>query len=759
MGVARKFVELIHARRWVGVAILGAWLAVSVAGACLVGPFLKATVNDLGVPDNAPSRLASLKAAELGLDFSKNLYRLTLFLENATARGTVLSDDAADAALIMIRAVVDRTYPGVTSWDGAVFARQLGQIETAKSFQAPQKQSQLAFVTVDSTVKGVDFMDQFAPFLVGQAEYVGRGVRVSVLGDARNKEVIIGAVSRDLAFGDGIALPVAFVVLAVALRSARLLTLPILNLVLSALPTYGAMYVVAKTIPIISATMSLISSIAIAFSFDYSLFLLSRFVEGGRSSSSKSGDSKGGGARSTVDVVTEMLETAGHNCAVSGSTLLFAFLSLILVPQSTLRGLGVGSFVALLCVILCNLSVTPIMLIFFERFYMASAAPVASCPSWMPGGISKWWMSDSNSEPVEESSFYKLGKRLTTPWVAVVVIFVLSGFCLAFAYPAVTFDQHISDSFLLALPRGDPFSEAVLRLTEDFGKGFLHSYRILVVPPAGTNVYSDPAFIQALKEATDTVLSVGNMTCHNVMSPYVSDCLSISPLLYKACELAPVVSSRCPDLLRLKQASIAPRNDAAVITLSHFSFDAEGTFGLEWYRRLSAALPPTLSGSQIYLEGGEGWDGVVVALSYFPLMVALSFVAIFVFIGVVFRSVMIPIRTVFTIALTLSFVYGAATLVYVYGALSWTHFSGFDAPGAIIWMPPLVSFAMCVGLALDYDVFLLVRIKEEMTRCGDTREAICIGLAKTGSLIGYAGVIMAVAFSSLLFSNSSALNL
>jgi uncharacterized membrane protein YdfJ with MMPL/SSD domain len=130
-----------------------------------------------------------------------------------------------------------------------------------------------------------------------------------------------------------------------------------------------------------------------------------------------------------------------------------------------------------------------------------------------------------------------------------------------------------------------------------------------------------------------------------------------------------------------------------------------------------------------------------------------------VFIGVVFRSVLIPIRTVLTIALTLSFVYGAATLVYVHGILAWTHFPGFEAPGAIIWMPPLVSFALCVGLALDYDVFLLVRIKEEMGRCGDTREAICVGLAKTGSLIGYAGVIMAVAFSSLFFSSSSALNL
>lgn len=82
---------------------------------------------------------------------------------------------------------------------------------------------------------------------------------------------------------------------------------------------------------------------------------------------------------------------------------------------------------------------------------------------------------------------------------------------------------------------------------------------------------------------------------------------------------------------------------------------------------------------------------------------------------------MIPIRTVFTISgekqkvycwllsricftVTLIFVYGMATLVYVNGILSWTHFPGFWAPGSMIWMPPLVSFSICVGLETKIDL-------------------------------------------------------
>ncbi len=398
-----------------------------------------------------------------------------------------------------------------------------------------------------------------------------------------------------------------------AVRSARLLTLPILNLVLSALATYGGMYVVASTIPVISATMSLITSVLIAFCFDYSLFLLSRFGEARRA----------GGKSDMTELVIEMLETAGHNCAVSGCTLLFAFFSLVLVPQATLRGLGMGSFVALLFAILCNLTVTPIMLLLFERFYLAGVAPVGTYPAWVPRRVAQWWTADASAEALEANAFYRLGKRLTAPWPAALVIVGLVAFCASFAYPAVTFSDHISDSFLLALPRGDPFSNAVLRMAADFGKGFLNSYRILVVPPEGTEIFTDAQFQQALKGVVDAALSVGNLTCGNVMSPFLSGCRSISPLLYKACEAAPLLSASCPDLLRLKQATVAPRGDAAVVTLWRLSFDAEGTFGLDWYRRLLAAMPSSIGSSRIFVDGGEGWDGVIVALGYFPLMVGL----------------------------------------------------------------------------------------------------------------------------------------
>jgi uncharacterized membrane protein YdfJ with MMPL/SSD domain len=94
--------------------------------------------------------------------------------------------------------------------------------------------------------------------------------------------------------------------------------------------------------------MSLVTSILIAFCFDYQLFLLSRFREAAQirnqanSTQNISFENESISHPSVSECVIEMLESAGHNILVSGSTLLFAFGGLALVPQSTLRGLGVG---------------------------------------------------------------------------------------------------------------------------------------------------------------------------------------------------------------------------------------------------------------------------------------------------------------------------------------------------------------------------------------------------------------------------------
>ena len=96
----------------------------------------------------------------------------------------------------------------------------------------------------------------------------------------------------------------------------------------------------------------------------------------------------------------------------------------------------------------------------------------------------------------------------------------------------------------------------------------------------------------------------------------------------------------------------------------------------------------------------------------FPIAIGVTTVLVFILVGFSFGSLLIPLRAIYSIGLTLAFVYGTAVWVYQDGALNFLHFSGLHDNTALSWFSPILSFSVVVGLGLDYDVFLLSRIQE-----------------------------------------------
>jgi uncharacterized membrane protein YdfJ with MMPL/SSD domain len=127
-------------------------------------------------------------------------------------------------------------------------------------------------------------------------------------------------------------------------------------------------------------------------------------------------------------------------------------------------------------------------------------------------------------------------------------------------------------------------------------------------------------------------------------------------------------------------------------------------------------------------------------------------------VGIVFRSILIPLRSVLTLSMTVAFVFGMASLVYNYGAFDFLGWNSLHSSEGITWLIPVVCFSIVVGLSLDYDLLLLFRIDELRATGYNTQNAIRKAQFKTGPVISVAGVIMAVAFSGLLLSSSTALN-
>lgn len=182
---------------------------------------------------------------------------------------------------------------------------------------------------------------------------------------------------------------------------------------------------------------------------------------------------------------------------------------------------------------------------------------------------------------------------------------------------------------------------------------------------------------------------------------------------------------------------------------------------IKWLEHVRTDLPTGgLFTDRYYLTMGavDLYDCKVVVYELLPLMTAITMAGVFMVVGVAFKSVVVPLRAVLTIAVTLAYIYGAAILVYQHGALDWLGFAPLASTGAVYWMNPCMVFSILVGLGLDYDIFLLSRVVE-YREAGYTEEvAILYGLAKTGRIITAAGCIMALAFGGLLLSSEVAMN-
>ena len=128
---------------------------------------------------------------------------------------------------------------------------------------------------------------------------------------------------------------------------------------------------------------------------------------------------------------------------------------------------------------------------------------------------------------------------------------------------------------------------------------------------------------------------------------------------------------------------------------------------------------------------------------FFAVVLGLSFLLLM----TVFRSVLVPLKAVLMNLLSIGAAYGVAVAVFQWGWLS--AITGVE-PAPIEPFVPMMLFAIVFGLSMDYEVFLLSRVREEWIRTGDSRTSVADGLASTARVISAAAAIMVFLFGSFL---------
>jgi putative drug exporter of the RND superfamily len=132
----------------------------------------------------------------------------------------------------------------------------------------------------------------------------------------------------------------------------------------------------------------------------------------------------------------------------------------------------------------------------------------------------------------------------------------------------------------------------------------------------------------------------------------------------------------------------------------------------------------------------------------FPLMFVLIALVTFLLLARAFRSLLLAVKAVVLNLMSLAATFGLMTWFWQEGHGSQALF-GIPATGAITFWIPLMIFAFLFGLSMDYEVFILTRVREEYDRTGDTNKAVTEGLGRTGRLVTSAALILFLAFASL----------
>ena len=149
--------------------------------------------------------------------------------------------------------------------------------------------------------------------------------------------------------------------------------------------------------------------------------------------------------------------------------------------------------------------------------------------------------------------------------------------------------------------------------------------------------------------------------------------------------------------------------------------------------------------------GGSGplnADFIDAVYGAFPLMIALISILTFLLLARAFRSLLLPLKAVVLNILSVGAAWGVMTWFWQSGNGS-DEVWGIAATGSIASWIPLMVFAFLYGLSMDYEVFILARMREEYDKTGDTDEAVTFGLARTGRLVTSAALILFLTFAAM----------
>eukprot|EP00298_Acanthocystis_sp_HF-20_P015375 c21121_g1_i1.p1 GENE.c21121_g1_i1~~c21121_g1_i1.p1 ORF type:complete len:819 (+),score=310.55 c21121_g1_i1:31-2487(+) len=741
--------------------ILAFWVIVVGAGSFFALAFMANTTSVFDAPKDSPSGKAS-SAIDAAFPASSQQSPVIVLVDDSN--GHVDSPETVTFAVNLQKRIKQCSSYGALIGGTIVnyyFLNEAQLYTIAKSFIS--RNDSMIFVCNLNLTSGQD--EKLRDCIIDIASDLSRDLpssfRTRVTGELVFYKDIQDGAQKDLEKVDGIALPLALIVLAYVLRSVRLVLVPLISIVVSVVASFAMMYPISLGIAVISVTPSLMMSLVVALSIDYSLFVFSRFSE----------ELKGG--RNGVDAMDMSIRTAGETILVSGTTLCICFLGLTLLPLTLLQTMGIGAGCSVACSMLVSLNLLPTVVFIFPNFFggaltndlrnlyhkllnvSSNVSRRFSRRATERTPLTRLQMRDPTeaTATLKRSHWYKLTRFTIKYRVLVFLVLLLS--LGPFLY--LSLNLQTSVEITLSVPRSVPSVDAETYIGKSFGEGVLAPITLLL-DYGNKNVLSQEFFDEAHKVLKE-ILKVPNTKITNLQGLLVfnGSFIEYSQLSNSTGELATTLEYF--ESIYTNQDYKDPPN-AQFVTII-LDLDPYSSDGVNWLKNARTTINALNSTISVYIGGGVGGqiDAIDEVYALLPVEMGVTASIVFILMAAAFRSFIVPLRSIFSIVLTISWTYGFATLIYNYGILSWLDWEALGRYDGISWFCPVMCFSILTGFGLDYDIFLLTRIVEFRSE-GFTEEAsIILGVYKTGGIITAAGCIMAIAFAGLLLSSMPLLNM
>jgi uncharacterized membrane protein YdfJ with MMPL/SSD domain len=533
----------------------------------------------------------------------------------------------------------------------------------------------------------------------------GGGIRTYLSGFPAINHDTQSIFSADLRRGESIAIPIALVVMAFMFGTLGAIAVPIVFAGVTIPTTLGFVWIFAHAMDMATYVTNIVALIGLAIAVDYSMLVVFRY----REELAHTEDAR--------EALLTTMATAGRATLFSGMTVAIGLALLVFMPLPFMRSMGVGGLLVPLVSIAASATLLPALLsLLGRRVNRLRVIPARVLERRAQKDVTGLW------------------HRLATGIMRHPVPFFCAagGLMLVLAAPALGLHLTGGDN------RGTPLTTEATRglhvLETTIGPGALAPHQIVVDThrPGGA---ADPAVVAAERRLVALLRRDPRISPQTVVAP----------------ALLPPAEARQANLLdargRVAQIRAAGHTDSGTktaIALVHRIRD----------QYVPAARFP--GGADVLLTGAPafGVDFVAKAFGAFPWLVFAVLVVSYLVLMRAFRSVVLPLKAVVMNLLSVSAAYGVLVLAFEH---RWGSVFGLEGTPQIDGWIPIFLFAVLFGLSMDYEVFLLSRMREEWDRRQVNEAAVAFGLEHTGRIITAAAVIMIAAFAGFLAGSFVAL--